>query len=357
MLKKIFLVFGLLFIFMSARPVWAQEVRDEVMEGKVAGSVKEDIVQRGEDQLLYQELRVEVTKGSLAGQTIMVETEVALINRPKYMTGDEVQLMRSTGPEGEEIVYITDYVRRTPLAVLLGIFVVMTVVVGRGRGASSLLGLAISFAVIFFFVLPQIYTGSDPVVISMVAAVVIVPATFFLSHGINKKTGIAIAGTFVALVITGVLAKVFIDLAQLTGFSSEEAGFLQAARGGAVNIRGLVLAGIMIGALGVLDDITVAQAALAQQLREANPKLKPGELFSRAMKVGQDHIASMVNTLVLVYAGAALPLLLLFIDNPQPFSQLVNYEIIAEEVIRTLVSSIGLISAVPVTTWLASRGK
>ena len=161
----------------------------------------------------------------------------------------------------------------------------------------------------------------------------------------------------IALVITGFLAKFFVQVTRLTGYASEEAAFLQYARQGAVDIKGLLLAGIIIGTLGILDDITIAQAAIVQQLKQANKKMKPKELFSQAMRVGQDHIASMITTLILVYTGAALPLLLLFIDNPLPFSQVINYEIIAEEIIRTLVGSIGLITAVPITTFLASRVK
>jgi uncharacterized membrane protein len=208
--------------------------------------------------------------------------------------------------------------------------------------------------IIFKFILPMIYAGYDPVLITIIASLVMIPVTFYLSHGFNRKTSIAIGGTLIALLITGLLAKVFVEATKLTGFASEEAGFLQVARGNLVNIRGLLLAGIIIGALGVLDDISIAQSALVQQLREANPKMKAREVFSRAMNVGQDHIASMVNTLVLVYTGAALPLLLLFIDNPLPFSQVINYEIIAEEIVRTLVGSIGLITAVPITTLIAS---
>lgn len=165
---------------------------------------------------------------------------------------------------------------------------------------------------------------------------------------------IAIAGTLIALTITGILANISVEAAKLTGFASEEAGFLHAINLGIINIRGLLLAGIIIGVLGVLDDITVSQSSIVQALKKANPQFTPSELYRRAMIVGKDHIASMVNTLVLVYTGAALPLLLLFIDNPHPFLEIVNYEIIADEVVRTLVGSIGLMLAVPITTLIAA---
>jgi uncharacterized membrane protein len=213
--------------------------------------------------------------------------------------------------------------------------------------------MAVSFLVVFKLILPQILAGANPITTTIIGAAVIVPITFFLSHGLNKKTATAIGGTFFALVITGGLAHFFVQKAKLTGFASEEAAFLQVARQGAVNIKGLLLAGIIISALGILDDVTISQAAIVWQLKKAKKKIKFNQLYQQAMAVGKDHIASMVNTLVLVYTGAALPLLLLFVNSPQPFQEVVNYEIIAEEIVKTLVASIGLVSAVPITTLLA----
>jgi uncharacterized membrane protein len=218
----------------------------------------------------------------------------------------------------------------------------------------SLLGMALSFFIIFFYILPQISSGANPVEIAILGSLVIIPVSFFLSHGINKKTFVAIGGTLIALVITGILANIFVDSAHLTGFASEEAGFLQVAKQGVINMRGLLLAGIIIGVLGVLDDITISQSSIVFQLKEANNKLDANELYTRAMKVGQDHISSMVNTLILVYTGAALPLLLLFINNPHPFSEIIIYEIIADEIVRTFVGSIGLVLSVPITTFIAT---
>ena len=351
MLRRLIPVLLLLFLLPSF--VFAQE---EILEGKVVKVIKEDVrIQEGR-QYLYQKLQVLVTKGSLKERKIEVEIgNIPLVGQPKYQKGDKVLISYSRDFEGNEVFYITDFIRRRPLAWLLFIFVLLAVVVGRWRGASSLLGLGISFLVIFKFILPHIDAGHDPIFIAIVGSLFIVPLTFYLSHGLNRKTTVAMIGTFLALLFTGVLAKVFVEIAKLTGYASEEAGFLQVAKQGAMNVKGLLLAGMIIGTLGVLDDITVSQAAIVQQLKEAGAKISPKELFARAMNVGRDHIASMVNTLVLVYTGAALPLLLLFIDNPQPFSEVINYEIIAEEIIRTLVGSIGLITAVPITTFLAVR--
>ena len=333
------------------------EQQQETLEGIVTQiSEEKQITPMGATEpQLYQKLEIQISNGSLNGKKITVENgNLPMSNMQKYKVGDELVINYSKDFEGNDTYFIADYVRRNALTWLFVIFILMAVFIGRWQGATSLVGMGLSFLVIFKFILPKISAGSDPVQIAILGSLVIIPATFLLSHGLNKKTGIAIAGTLIALIITGILANAFVEAAKLTGFTSEEAGFLQAFKPGLINIKGLLLAGIIIGVLGVLDDITISQSAIVAQLKETNPRLKAGELYKKAMTVGKDHIASMVNTLVLVYTGAALPLLLLFVDNPHPFSEIVNYEIIADEVVRTLVGSIGLMLAVPITTFIAA---
>ena len=331
--------------------------KEETLEAIIEKILEEKQIKpmRSEDLQLYQKLELLVTKGSLKDKKIVVENgNLPVANNLKYKINDKVIVTFSKDFEGNDSFYITDYIRRDSLVWLFLIFIVLAAVIAKWRGVTSIIGMGISFLVIFSFILPKISAGSNPVEIAILGSLVIIPATFFLSHGFNKKTIVAIAGTLIALIITGILANMFVEASKLTGFASEEAGFLQVAKQGAMNMKGLLLAGIIIGVLGVLDDITISQSAIVFQLKEANEKLKFNELYKRAMNVGQDHISSMVNTLVLVYTGAALPLLLLFIDNPHPFSEVVNYEIIADEIVRTLVGSIGLILAVPITTVIAS---
>jgi uncharacterized membrane protein len=177
--------------------------------------------------------------------------------------------------------------------------------------------------------------------------------SYFLSHGVNSKSIIAIIGTLGALVITGILAVVYGNMAGLSGLGSEEAGFLLDALP-RESFYKLLLAGVIIGSLGVLDDITISQASIVEELKKANHRLRTSDLFVSAMRVGHDHIASLVNTLVLVYAGSALPLLLLFLVSQIGYTDLLSYEALAEEIVRTLVASIGLVSAVPLTTLIAS---
>jgi uncharacterized membrane protein len=339
------------------QPTSEMEHQEETLEAIVEKILEEKQVKpMGSTEMqLYQKLELLVTKGSIKDKKIVIENgNIPVANNLKYKVSDKVIVTFSKDFEGNDYFYITDYIRRDSLVWLFMIFVVVAVVIAKWRGILSLVGMGISFLVIFSFILPKISSGSNPVEIAILGSLIIIPVSFFLSHGFNKKTMVAIAGTLIALIITGILANMFVEAAKLTGFASEEAGFLQVAKQGAINIKGLLLAGIIIGVLGVLDDITISQSAIVFQLKEANEKLKFNELYKRAMNVGQDHISSMVNTLVLVYTGAALPLLLLFIDNPHPFSEIVNYEIIADEIVRTLVGSIGLILAVPITTAIAS---
>jgi len=364
-MKKIFSIILLLLIvfFSLIVPVSAQTEmvgeppKEEMLEAIVEKILEEKQIKPmgSNDFQLYQKLELLVTKGSIKDKKIVIESgNIAVANNLKYKVNDKVIVTFSKNFEGDDYFYITDYIRRDSLVWLFIIFVMVAVVIAKWRGILSLVGMGISFLVIFSFILPKISSGSSPVVIAILGSLIIIPVSFFLSHGFNKKTMVAIAGTLIALIITGILSNIFVEAAKLTGFASEEAGFLQVAKQGAINIKGLLLAGIIIGVLGVLDDISISQSAIVFQLKEANEKLKFNELYKRAMNVGQDHISSMVNTLVLVYTGAAMPLLLLFVDNPHPFSEIVNYEIIADEVVRTLVGSIGLILAVPITTFIAS---
>lgn len=321
----------------------------ETVEGRV-----ERVVEERED---YQKLEVTIAPGTEEEERVEVEVggEFQKAGQMLYSAGDKVLLTQATSPDGRTIFYITDFIRRTPLLYLTLIFIALVLMVGRWYGACALLGMALSFGVIVKLILPQIYAGRDPVLVALLGSLLIIPLTFYLSHGINRKTTIAVVGTVVSLAITALLSRLFVELTYLSGYASEEAAFLQMAKGGAVNVKGLLLAGMMIGTLGVLDDVTVSQAVVVRQLRRANKGLGFPELYRLAMEVGQDHIASMVNTLILVYTGAALPLLLLFIDTPQPFGVIINHEMLAEEVVRTLVGSIGLVLAVPITTLLAVR--
>ncbi len=349
MKKKLFslLLFFSLFLSFTSSSL-AQD--QTLMEGEIIEILdqKEDLGQ------FYQEVLVLVKDGRFANQKVAVETGFydPLTSR-QFMVGDKIILALSADMAGNNIFYIADYIRRPSLILLAAIFILLVLVIGGIRGFSSLIGLVLSFLVVSFLILPPINQGKDPVLVSILASILMVPLLFYSAHGFGRKTTIAAVSTVIALSLTGVLAKVFVTGANISGLSSEEIGFLSLSHQGLINPQGLVLAGIIIGALGVLDDVTISQSAVVEKLKEISPKIKPRKLFQESLSVGRDHIASMVNTLALVYVGASLPLLLLFINSAQKLSLVINYEIIAEEIIRILVGSIGLIAAVPITTFLA----
>lgn len=289
--------------------------QDETMEAKVVWIIEAKQVTLLDKQQTYQKLKLEITSGDHKGQTVEYENGVLpQAQSVTYKMGDQLILGASySSDQSEPYYYIVDRVRRPALLSLVVLFVVVVTLVARKRAFGALMGLVVSFGIIFKFVLPELLKGGDPIGVSLFAAVLMIPITFYISHGFSKKTHIAIISTFLTLIVTSLLAGYFSDQSRLTGYVSEEAVFLQSMGSSTFNIYGLLIAGMILGVLGVLDDVTVSQAALVQELKTANPKLSKGQLFKQAMNVGTDHIASMVNTLVLVYVGAAMPLLMLFV--------------------------------------------
>lgn len=274
--------------------------------------------------------------------------------------GDRIRVFRNPVPPDAQIggvpvdrYALADFERRLPLLALAIGFALVVVAAGRIRGLRALAGLAISLLVVVEFMVPAILEGSEPLEVALVGSLAIMLVTLALSHGLGPKTLAAALGTAASLLLTAGLASLFTELAYLTGFSSEEAIVVRAAVGD-VSIRGLLLAGIVVGALGVLDDVTVSQSSTVMALQRANPLQSFRQLFGGALSVGRDHIAATVNTLVLAYVGASLPVLLIFSIGGTSFSDAVNNESVAQEIVATLVGSIGLIAAVPVTTALAA---
>jgi uncharacterized membrane protein len=285
---------------------------------------------------------------------MLVSVEVAEGSNIRHASeGDKVILGYT--PEGppDQQYHFADYERGPPLIFLTLLFAVVVVALSQWRGVLAMVGLAASLGLLIVFVLPAILAGSDPLAVSIVGGSAIMFVTLYLAHGFNARTTTAILGTLASLALTGVLALIFVEAARFTGFGSEEAVFLQVAAQ-QVNLQGLLLGGIIIGTLGVLDDVTVTQASAVWELRIANPAYSALDLYRSALRIGRAHIASTVNTLVLAYAGAALPLLILFTLSNRALGEVVTSEIVAEEIVRTLVGSVGLVASVPITTGLAA---
>ena len=254
----------------------------------------------------------------------------------------------------KELQYsVTDVNRKLPMTLLAGIFAVAVVVVGRMRGVMALVALAVSFLILTFFILPAILQGSNPLVVAVVGASAIMLIALYMCHGLSARTSVAVLGTLLSLLLIGLLGSLFIDWAALTGNTDDNTGLIHGLYP-SIDMSGLLLAGIIIGSLGVLDDVTVTQTSAVWELHEANPTMGWRGLYRAGIRIGRDHIASVVNTLVLAYAGAALPLLLLFSIAQSSVGTVANSELVAEEIVRTLVGSIGLVASVPVTTALAA---
>lgn len=266
--------------------------------------------------------------------------------------GSKIVVARTEIEPGVINYNFSDVQRGVPMTMLALIFAAVVIALGRWRGVAALVGIGVSLAILVQFVLPAILSGRNPLAVSLVGSSAVMFIALYMSHGVNVRTTSAMLGTLASLAITALLALTFVELAQLTGFASEEATYIQVASA-SINLQGILLGGIIIGSLGVLDDVTVTQASAVWELHQANPAMGPAGLYRSAIRIGRDHIASTVNTLVLCYAGAALPLLILFTLAESRLADVLTGEVVAEEVIRTLVGSIGLVASVPITTALA----
>jgi uncharacterized membrane protein len=310
----------------------------------------------GDDKQVFQDMRVRILRGNEKDQEVEIRNVGgATINGGNgFKKGDKI-VINKTLEAGEPVYYVNDIYRIPSLIWITVIFLAVVLFFSRKRGLSSILGLAISVLVILKYVSPQILAGKDPLVTSLIGVVVIAVVSLYLAHGFNKRTSVALLGTLLTLGIATVISLLFVHWANLFGSGSEESIYLQFDQNIIVNLKGLLLGGIMIGVLGVLDDITTAQSAVVDELKKANPLLGFSELYKRASSVGQEHISSLINTLFLAYAGVSLPLfLLLAASGNSPIWTLINSEFISEEIVRTLVGSITLVLAVPITTLLAA---
>lgn len=253
-----------------------------------------------------------------------------------------------------------DFQRRQPLLLLGLLFLAAVIALGRFQGLRALAGLALSLVVLLSFVVPSIIDGNNAVMVSLVGAAVVMMLALYLAHGFNERTTAAAVGTFFSLGLTALLALLFIGVTNITGLADENALFVTIASQ-EVDVRGLLLGGIVIGALGVLDDVTVTQVSAVWEIHKADPTAGPRELYGSALRVGRDHIASTVNTLVLAYAGASMPLLVLFVQAERGLLDVLTGETVASEIVRALVGSLGLIASVPITTavaaWVVTAGR
>lgn len=331
-------------------------ILDTYVRGEVVSILEEGTESLGGLDDAYQIVLVELTSGTQAGTQITVEyrsSSIGFLNIQLHQ-GSSVILVYSQDARGSTY-YILDQFRLPVVGFLAVLFGILAIVFGRWRGMMSLVGLGVSLIILVHFVVPHIMNGDNPVLVSILGAIGIAMSSFFLAHGCTKRTVLAFSATIFVLLIAFLGSHAVIIWAGLSGASSEEAVFLQMGYLQALDLRGLLLGGLVIGALGVLDDVTTAQVATIEEIARANRRLGARELYKRGIAVGREHIASLVNTLALAYVGASFPLFLLFSlpDNP-PLWVILNGEMVTEEVLRALIGGSALILAVPISTALAA---
>jgi uncharacterized membrane protein len=305
----------------------------------------------------YQRLELKILNGDEKGKEITIDhgKDFVIGVFQKVRVGETVILAKPANTQGQnEVYYITDRYRAPNLIFITAIFFILAIYFGRKRGLTSVVGLIFSVIVIFNFIIPRILKGGDPLWACVIGAIIIILLSLYLSHGFNKRTSIALVSSLLCLVLAVVVDLLFVYIAKLAGNGTEEAFYLQFSTFN-LNLQGLLLGSIIIGVIGVLDDVTTGQAAAIEEISMANNSLNFQQLYKSGLSIGREHIASLVNTLFLAYVGASFPLLLLYsTQKTQSLWVTLNSNFIAEEVVRTLVGSTVLVIAVPLTTFLAA---
>ena len=362
MMKIKIIIIAFLALFSPAL-LLAQEsttVSNEIFEAKVIKILDQKEVIRDDNSVSTQQnLLLMGLTGNWRDREISYDgiSDLDIVGSNVYKVGDKVLVQRSPTDNGDKF-YVVDFVRRGYLYLLSFIFIIIVLATGKLKGLKALISLALSFFIIIKFILPQILAGHSPLLVGVLGSFFILMVMIYITGGWHKKSHLAILSVLLSLLATMILSVIFTSLTRLTGMAQEEAAFLIGVGQQAINFKGLLLAGILIGTIGVLDDVIVGQIEAVEQIKEANPNLSTKEIFRRAYQIGNSHLGAIINTLFLTYAGASLPLLLLFIVHQEPFlsvGQVINNEIIATEIVRSLVGSIGVALALPIATYLAAN--
>lgn len=353
-----------LFLFAALVPlglIHAQEpagIPETQYRARVERIVEEGSSSNNGVSVPYQIVEATILDGGLKDRTVTIQHgTVFSIDKSKFVRkNDTIVLLYTTGPDGAPVFTVIDTYRLPTLIPYLIIFAAAVILLSRWRGVGSIIGMFISLLVIARWIVPQILSGQDPLTVSIIGCLVIMIVTMYLAHGFSAQTTVALFATLCTLLVTGALSVIFVHTMHLTGLGSEDAYSLKLGMSTIVNFRGLLLGGMLIGVLGVLDDVTTGLTAAIYELHRANKKLSLWQLMTAGLRVGREHVASLVNTLVLAYAGASLPIFIVLVTNPNsyPLWSILNSEMIMEEIVRTLSGSFGLIFAVPLTTFFAA---
>jgi len=340
-------------LFLVSGVASAQELYQDVQETVRARveSVREDenrLVPGTQVTTPYQKLLVEVLEGAAAGRSVEIENDYVRVD-----AGDSIFIHRLQTIDGSEIFMFGEPDRSAPILFFTFLFLVVIIAFGGWQGIRGLVSLAGSVLLIIYALLPAVLAGYSPIFVSIAVASLIILVGSYVTHGFNRSTTSAVLGMIFTIIITGILAYVSVRWGMLTGYGDEHAMYLNLNARGAIDLSGLLLGAIIIGLLGVLYDSAIGQSVAVDELHAAGPHLTRQEIFRKATRIGREHIGALVTALAIAYVGAALPLLLLFYQSDMGILSILNREIMATEIMRTLVGSIGLILAVPVTTLIS----
>ncbi|MEX0931819.1 MAG: YibE/F family protein [Candidatus Paceibacterota bacterium] len=340
-------------LFLFPGSIFAQELHRDtqgVLKARVVeiSSAYEEVLPGTERVQTIQTIQAEILDGEKKGEVVEVINDYLVLKE-----GQVFYLNYLVPISGEEIYTVRDIDRLGGLLWVVIIFILAVLLLGKKQGVRSLLSLSLSLCAIVFLLLPLIRGGMSPVLASALVSACVLALALFFTHGVTMKSTLAFVSTVSAVIFTTFLASFAIYISHLSGFSSEEAVFLNFNTFGTLDFKGLLLGGIIIGILGVLDDIAITQVAVVYELARVAPNMSFRSLYMRALRVGREHVSALVNTLVLAYTGVSLPLLLLFSTSSASFVTIINQEVFATEIVRTLVGSVGLIATVPLSTFLA----
>jgi len=358
-IKKLLIIIAFVFTLFSPVFAYSQGSKEEIFKAEIIEILREQekITENG-SSIIQQNIKLKGLSGQWKNKEFVFYgiSDIFVTKSHVYKKGDKVVVTHTKDPEGKDVFYINDYVRTNNIYVLVLVFILTIIIIGKWKGLKALIGLLVSFAVIMKFIIPYILAGRSPLPVAIIGSFLILLAIIYITEGFNKKSHLAIVSILFSLLITALLSIFFTSFIKLTGMAQEETIYLVGIGKEMINFKGLLLAGIMIGTLGVLDDIVISQIETVKQIKKANPRLSKKATFKMAYEVGSSHLGAVINTLFLAYAGVSLPLLILFYIGQEPFlsfSQVINNEIIATEITRTLVGVVGLTLAIPITNFLA----
>ncbi|MFA6422352.1 MAG: YibE/F family protein [Candidatus Buchananbacteria bacterium] len=333
---------------------------DKSLKAVVVKVLEERTITKEDGTFKQQNLQLQLLTGPNSGKTVIYKgiSDLEVVGAGYYKEGDRVFVTESKNEEGNTVYYVVDYIRSGSLLWLVLLFIAVVLVIGYMKGFRAILALVVSFLFIIKVMVPMFLASYNPLAVGLIGSFIVLLIIVYITEGFNKKSHFASLAILISLIFTAVLAIIFSNASHLTGQASEDVIFLMSATKTAIDFKGLLLAGIIVGTLGVLDDVVIGQVEAVLQIKNANPDLSSFQAFRMAMKVGRSHLGAIINTLFLAYVGASLPLVLLFNVHQAPFvtfSQIINNELVATEIVMTLVGVIGLCSAVPIATILAAK--